>query len=382
MRVVHVITGLATGGAEVMLRKLLAGMDRQRYESHVISLIPGGRLAGEIRELGVPVVELGLKRGIPSPLAAYKLARAVRQIRPQAIQGWMYHGNLAAWLAWWMSGRQAALFWNIRQSLYDLSREKRGTRAVIRFCARHAAGVTRILYNSNTARRQHEAMGYPSRLGMTIPNGFETEVFRPDPDTPVRLRAELGVPAEMVLIGLVARYHPMKDHHNFLEAAAHLSARYPQVGFVLAGNGVDTRNDALRNQVDALGLRERVFMLGERSDVAELTAGLDVATSSSNSEAFPNAIGEAMACGVPCVVTDVGDSADIVGDTGLVVPPGNSVALAEAWATMIEMGSDKRGALGHQARKRVEACYSLRQTARQYEDLYAANPNKAFPCVE
>ena len=195
MRVLHVITGLATGGAEIMLRKLLAGMDRHRYEPYVISLVSGGRLADEIRELDVPVIELGMKHGVPSLLAGYRLFRAVRQIRPDVIQGWMYHGNLAAWLAWWMAGRQATLFWNIRQSLYDLSREKMGTRAVIRFCARHAAGVSRILYNSITARRQHETLGYQPHLGMTISNGFETDIFRLDPVALIRLRTVLEVSA-------------------------------------------------------------------------------------------------------------------------------------------------------------------------------------------
>lgn len=373
MRVVHVITGLATGGAEVMLRKLLASMDRNRYESYVISLVPGGRLAAEIAELGVPVIELGMKRGVPTPMAFYRLFRAVRRIRPQVIQGWMYHGNFAAWLGWWMGGREAGLYWNIRQSLYDLSREKLGTRAVIRFCARHASGVNRILYNSITARRQHEAFGYPPHWGMTIPNGFETDVFRPDPTAPIRLRGLLGVGSETFLIGLVARLHPMKDHQNFLQAAALLYSRHPQARFVLVGNGVDLKNDALRSQIGQLGLRESVFLLGERSDVPELTAGLDVATSSSNSEAFPNAIGEAMACGVPCVVTDVGDSADIVGDTGLVVPAVDPEALATAWAAMIEMGVEKRRVLGEAARRRVEERYGLSAIARAYEDLYASN---------
>lgn len=376
MRVVHVITGLATGGAEVMLRKLLASMDRDRYESYVISLVPGGRLAAEIAELGVPVIELGMTRGIPSPLAFYRLFRAVRRIRPQVIQGWMYHGNFAAWLGWWMCGREAGLYWNIRQSLYDLSREKLGTRAVIRFCARHASDVKRILYNSITARRQHETIGYLPHLGMTIPNGFETDVFHPDPTAPTRLRDQLGIGPETLLIGLIARFHPMKDHENFLQAAALLYAHHPQARFVLVGNRVDLKNDTLRRQIGKLGLRDGVFLLGERSDVAELTAGLDVATSSSNSEAFPNAIGEAMACGVPCVVTDVGDSADVVGDTGLVVPAADPAALADAWAAMIEMGVEKRRTLGEAARRRIEVRYSLPAIARAYEALYADNATR------
>lgn len=372
MRVLHIITGLATGGAETMLRKLLSGMDGRQFEAHVVSLGQGGRLAEEIRSLGIPVTELGMASGRPSLGAALALCRLARQFRPQIIQGWMYHGNLAAWLAWHAAGRKAALVWNIRQSLEDLAWEKAGTRAVIRFCARRSAGVSRILYNSETSRLQHEAIGYPSARGMTIPNGFETEIFRPDPEAGLRLRAELKLPDEALLIGLVARYHPMKDHRNFLEASALLSARNPLAHFVLAGREVDDNNVELRDQVSRLGLAGKVFLLGERRDVPALMAGFDVvATSSSNSEGFPNVIGEAMSCGVPCVVTDVGDSAHIVGDTGFVVPPADASALAQAWFELLSMAPEKRLALGERARQRVLQLYSLAQTARRYEALYA-----------
>lgn len=371
MRILHIITGLATGGAEVMLRKLLSGMDGRQFEAHVVSLGQGGRIAKEIRSLGISVTELGMASGRPSLGAALALFLLARQYQPQIIQGWMYHGNLGAWLAWHAVGRKAALVWSIRQSLEDLAREKTGTRAVIRFCARRSAEVSRILYNSETSRLQHEAIGYPSARGMTIPNGFETEIFRPDPKAGRRLRAELKLPDEALLIGLVARYHPMKAHRNFLEASALLSARNPLAHFVLAGRDVDGNNVELRDQVGRLGLAGRVFLLGERQDVPVITAGLDLACSTSNSEAFPNVVGEAMSCGIPCVVTDVGDSAHIVGDTGLIVPPADASALAQAWFELISMAPEKRRAMGERARQRVLQFYSLAQTARRYEALYA-----------
>lgn len=371
VRVLHVITGLSTGGAETMLRKVLAGMDRSRFESCVISLMSGGRLANEIRALDVPVIELGMRRGLPSLFSLYELFREVRRFRPQIIQGWMYHGNLAAWLARNTAMRNAALVWNIRQSLYDLAQEKKGTRAVIHFCAGRSTSVDRILYNSETARRQHEAIGYQSALGETIPNGFETAVFYPDRCARARLLTELRVPGDAVLIGLIARYHPMKDHANFLVAAAWLAARYPLARFILAGTDVDAHNSVLVQLIEAARLRERVYLLGERADVAALTAGLDIATSSSWAEAFPNVLGEAMSCGVPCVATDVGDSATILGDTGRIVQPQDAEALANAWSELIELGEDGRCALGKRARARVKEHYSLNAVVQCYETLYA-----------
>ena len=369
IRVLHVITGLEVGGAELMLWKLLAGMDRERFESHVVSLMDGGMVGDEIRALGVPVHELDMRMRWPSPIALYRLTRIINSIRPQVVQGWMYHGNLAAWLARWVAPR-AMVVWNIRQSLYDLAWEKPGTRAVIRFCAGHVTGVARILYNSETSRRQHEAIGYRPDLGETIPNGFDTEKLRPDPAAPDRVRKMLGVEFDVVLIGLVARFHPLKDHGNFLAAATRLLARHPNAGFVLVGRGLDDGNKAITRQIATNGLKGKVFLLGERDDVAALTPGLDIATSSSKSEAFPNAIGEAMSCGVPCVVTDVGDCAQIVGDTGLVVPPGSAQALAAAWAELIEMGAEKRRALGERARLRVQERYALASVVGRYENLY------------
>jgi glycosyltransferase involved in cell wall biosynthesis len=179
------------------------------------------------------------------------------------------------------------------------------------------------------------------------------------------------------LIGLVARYHPMKDHENFLLAASCLAAVRPDVCFVLAGYGVDAGNVDLLALIDALGLRHRVFLLGEVAEVATLTSGFDVACSSSWSEAFPNAVGEAMSCGVPCVVTDVGDSAEIVGDTGWIVPPRDPEALAVAWNKALSIGSETRRALGARARARVLERYGMTAVVGHYEALYLSAMEKS-----
>jgi glycosyltransferase involved in cell wall biosynthesis len=205
---------------------------------------------------------------------------------------------------------------------------------------------------------------------VVLPNGFDLDAFQPDPAARGSVRQELGISEETPLIGLVARFHPQKDHHNFMQAAAQLHARLPNVHFLLCGAGVTPENPALAQWVEEAGLRANVHLLGVRQDVPRLSAALDIATSSSSGEGFPNVVGEAMACGVPCVVTDVGDAALIVGETGRVVPPHDAQALADAWHDLLNAGEDYRYELGMAARRRVQECFSMTTISRRYEQLY------------
>ena len=201
--------------------------------------------------------------------------------------------------------------------------------------------------NSLAGRLDHERLGYRPRRWNIIPNGFDIDLFRPGASGYADSRRSLGLPDDVPLIGLVARLHPMKDHANFIAAAAHLHKLRPEVHFVLVGKGLDTANRNLLNQLGPLGLADHFHLLGERDDIAAITPTLDVATSASAyGEGFPNAIGEAMACGVPCVVTDVGDSAYLVGETGEVVPPRAPAALAGAWHKILSLSDADRQALG------------------------------------
>jgi glycosyltransferase involved in cell wall biosynthesis len=185
------------------------------------------------------------------------------------------------------------------------------------------------------------------------------------------VRAELGLPPDAPLIAMVARFDPVKDHPTFLEAAARLHARRPDVRFLLCGRDVTWENRGLAAAVERAGARGFVHLLGQREDVARVTAALDLSTlSSSCGEGFSNVVGEAMACGVPCVVTDVGDSGAIVADTGLVVPPRDPEALAAAWAQLLARPAEERAAIGRAARRRIEDNYSLDVIVRRYQDLY------------
>jgi glycosyltransferase involved in cell wall biosynthesis len=375
MRVMHVITGLSTGGAETMLLKLLSASSGS-MEHVVVSLGDEGTIGPRIAALGVPVHCLGLQRNAPNPIHALSILPLARRIDPQLIQGWMYHGNLMASIAALAlrksaSGKKPPVLWNIRQTVYDLRRERWLTARLIRLGGRLSARPAAIIYNSQTSAGQHEELGYRAEKRVIIPNGFDCQALRPDEAARQEVRAELGVSDDVVLVGLVARYHPMKDHAGFLQAAGILARSQPKAKFVLAGTGVSSKQSEIAEALRQNGLQDRVILLGERSDIPRLNNAFDIACSASAwGEGFSNSIGEAMACGIPCAVTDTGDSAYIVGNSGLVAPPRESNALAYAIARLIDMGRAGRQQLGAKARKRIETEFSLPAIAQIYEELY------------
>jgi len=353
-----------------MLYKLVSRLDRQIFQNMVISLQDQGVMGGRISDLGIPVYALGMQPGRPNPLPFLRLVSLLRRQRPQILQTWLYHADLVGLLAGRLAG-VPAIVWNLRCSEMQPADFSRGLSLITWMLARLSPWPQAILANSLAGRRDHERLGYRQPRWAIIPNGFDVDLFHPCTHDCADSRRDLGLPGTVPLIGLVARFHPMKDHANFLAAAAHLHKLRPEVNFVLVGQGVDTANIDLLNQINAMGLADCVHLMGERRDIAAITQILDLATSASAyGEGFPNAIGEAMACGVPCVVTAVGDSAYLVGETGEVVPPRDPAALAAAWQKILSLSDAKRQTLGRLARQRIVAHFSLDQVVRQYERFY------------
>ena len=371
LRITHVITSTDVGGAETQLWRLLGHLRGSAVEAQVVSLLAPGEVGRRIAGLGVPVLSLGLGRGgTPGPAALWRLARLLRRFRPDLVQAWMYHANLAASVAAPAAGAGRSL-WGIRATAVGGATLGRRTRLLVRAGAplSHLA-ARRIVYNSHAGRARHEAIGYRRPAGVVIANGFDTDAFAPDPAARAAVRAELGLDDAAVLVGHVARFDPVKDHAGFIAAAGRVAALHPEARFLLCGRGVDAGNAALAAAVAAAGLAERVHLLGQRDDVARLVAAFDVACSSSLFEGFPNAVAEPMAAGVPCVVTDAGDSGLLVGDTGTVVPPGDSDRLAAALAAMLAAGPAHRSALGAAARRRVVERFSMAVAADEWLRLW------------
>lgn len=369
-RILHIISDLSVAGAEIKLYKVLAACDRTRFDPAVISMRNQGDLRVAIEALGIPVFDLRIRSSIPSPLAAARLARIARHFNPDLIHGWMYHGNLAAQFAAGVMRAKPAVFWSVHQSLYSFDYEKRLTARIIKLGARWSHLPDKVIYNSNTSARQHEAIGYRSDKRVVLGYGFDTNVFSPSDEARVSVRAELGISADALLIGLTGRYHPAKDHSNFLRAASLLKNQHQNVQFVLCGRGVDSKNVVLARLVRDFGLSDRAHLLGERRDIHRIIASLDIAASSSSTEGFPNVIGEAMSSGVPCVVTSVSDLPQVIGDTGRAVPPQNAEALAAGLHELIALGAEQRRRLGAAARRRIIDQFSLNATVAKYEKTY------------
>lgn len=374
IRVTHVIDGLSVGGAEAMLANLLRRSDRDRFESQVISLTDVGPIGEAIRETGVPVRSLGLEPSPRQALAALRLPGMLRATRPDLVQTWLYHADLLGGLSSRLVSRRVPVVWGIHRSDLDAAWTKRRLATTAKLCARVSGWVpSRIVCCSEDAARRHVALGYHSEAMVMIPNGFDLDEFRPDATARGSVRSELGVPHDAPLIGMIARFDPQKDHASLLEAADLVACRLPDAHFLLCGLGVQPDNPPFaaltRRHPD---LAPRLHAVGLRRDIPRLDAALDVGVLSSiGGEAFPLAVGEAMACGVPCVVTDVGDAPELVADTGVVVPRGEPTAMAGAIVDLLSLPVDQRRAMGAAARRRVQQHYELDHVVARYEGLYA-----------
>ena len=370
IRLTHVIAGLERGGAQVFLYNLLSRLDRSAFACEVVSLTGHGAVGPRIRALGVPVRELGMRPGSPNPVVLIKLRSWLRRNPPDVVQTWMYHSDLIGGLAARWAGCDRVV-WGVHFGSLDDSINWH-TRFSAMACARLAGWLPRkIACPSEASRRWHIEFGYPERKFALIPNGVDTDEFHPDREARASVRAELGLPSDTALVGLMARFHPQKGHGAFVEAAARVLASRPATDFLLCGGGIDWENRTLRTWIEAAGLGNRFHLLGEREDMPRLMAALDVAALSSASEAGPMVVLEAMACGVPCACTDVGDVVNMIGDTGRLAPPDNPEALGDAIVGLLSAGEEQRARMGSAARRRIREKYPLSDVARRYEALYA-----------
>lgn len=349
-----------------MLAKLVGAMDCARFSNTVISLTDRGQLGEQIESSGVVVHTLGMKRGRPDISALPRLIRLFKSLNPTIVQSWLYHADFLSTLAVRFAG-SPILVWNVRCSEMDLTRYPPLTRWVQRVLAQWSATPAAVIVNSEAGKQLHEQIGYQPRRWDVIPNGFDTQRFHPDSSVRVPLRKEWDVPDDAVIVALVARVDPMKDHSTFLDAAQEVSKARQNAHFFLVGKDTQT----LAPAVSVRGLTDRVRLLGYRSDIERLLPGVDVLCLSSVGEGFPNVLGEAMACGIPCVSTDVGDARSIIADTGVVVPVRDPASLAHAIIGMIDRGLAARERLGRAARARIEGEYSLSKIVDRYTALYS-----------
>ncbi|MHC1783320.1 MAG: glycosyltransferase [Anaerolineaceae bacterium] len=351
--------------------KLLMGLDRSLVSSRVVSLTTSGIVGGKIADLGIQVQTLNMEAGRLDPIAVFRLAKLLKSAGSELVQTWMYHADLIGGSAAFLSGGIPTL-WNIRNSTLDRETSKKSTRMVvgINACLSHWL-PKRILVCSENARFVHKNLGYAGEKMQLVPNGFNLNEFHPDSSARKWLLQELNLADDIHLIGLVARFDPQKDIHSFIMAAKTVHAKLPNIHFILCGDRMGPENQELTDWLDNEELRDKFHLLGRRDDMPRVTAGFDLAVSSSAyGEAFSNVIGEAMACGIPCVATDVGDSAAIIADTGLIVPPRDPQKLADAIINLMRRPDSERETLGSAARERIQSNYDLKAVIEAYTRIY------------
>jgi glycosyltransferase involved in cell wall biosynthesis len=359
-KIVYVTAGLEGGGAEAMLARLATAKPAVADHITVVSLLPADTQAARLRAAGVTVVELCFDRAVSAGAGIIRLARLIAELRPDIVQGWMYHGDLAALVALLMSGRRKTtrLVWSIRCSALDLRHYGPGLRLVVNACTRLSPWPDLVIANSVAGLKSHLALGYRPRRTEVIANGIDVDEYQPNAAARDAVRRELGIPEGAIVLAHVARVDPMKDQATFLAAMAGL----PEILALMVGAGTEN-----------LSVGRNVVRLGRRDDVRRLLAAADFVVSSSRfGEGFSNALAEGMACGLPPVATDVGDARVIAGDTGLVVPPEDPDALAAAIRTLAGEPAAAQAERGRRARRRIVEHFALAGAVQRYAELYAS----------
>ena len=354
-----------------MLFKVLKYLDKDKFYPNVISLTTKKEIGDWIETLGIPVEALGMRSARLNPVKFLRLVHRLHELNPDAVHTWMYHADLLGGVAARLAGVRA-VGWGVRHGNFSPLDNKRSTFWVMKTCSVLSHRIPRkILCCSQVAKDIHISAGYDRSKMVVVPNGFDLSRYGPDTEARLSVRSELGLPKHTPLVGLIARFNPQKNQAGFFEAAKLVHLNCPDAHFLLAGAGVEEHNPTLRDAIRQAGVEANTYLLGRREDIPRLMAALDVlASSSSFGEAFPNVLGEAMACGVPCVVTDVGDSAEIVGETGRVVAVEDMQGLAHHIVEILQLSPKERRALGARARERIRERFEIESVVREYERFY------------
>ena len=366
-QVLHVITGLEVGGAEMALYRLILAFRDSPYAHTVIALRPGGGMYRRFVESGIRLIVLDVRRSPVSHLL--RLYRLIRTLRPDIVQTWLYHADFLGGLAARLAGNRNVI-WGVRTTDVD-GGCARATAFVRQACASLSRWVPHtIVCVAEAARRSHSLLGYDSDRMVVVGNGFDLSSLASNQFQRRQLRAQYGVDDDDVVVGTLGRFNLDKDHENFVQAAGQLVEQHARLRFLMVGKGLDANNNDLMRWINATGHADRFVLLGERSDAAACLAAMDIFCLSSRTEAFPNAVGEAMAMGLPCVATDVGDVAVLMADTGVLVPKANPSALAQGVAGLMARGPAYRQQMGQRAKERIRGTFTMACVRERFELIY------------
>ena len=356
-----------------MLFRLALAEQKRGNQHHVISLMDRGVYGDRLDQANVCVYTLNFKRSKVTFAGLCKLYVLIRKINPDLIQTWMYHSDLIGGAIARLAGMRS-IVWGIRHANLNIDHNSRATLGIVRICAFLSRWVPRkIISCSEQATYIHKALGYQADKFIQIPNGYSMERLKPDAVARTSVRAELGIPSDMFVVGMVARFDVQKDHHNLVQALGLLKRRGVPFVCLLVGVGMTESNHELCAWLKVADVVSNVKLLGPRTDVPAVMNALDLHVLSSLGEAFPNVLAEAMACGTPCVTTDVGDAAAIVANHGWVVAAKNSAALADALTQAHKsFVSDSTAWQARQAacRAHIMANFELEQMCERYRQAW------------
>jgi len=367
IKVAHISTSLETGGAEVQLLRLLTGLDKNKFELMVISLHNETYLADQIRELGLPVHSIQLKKNPFNLRKAYSL---LKEFNPDVIHGTMYEGGVVGTLFNKFLPKKPPVIWTVHEGLEHYRKEPLRKQIQLRLWSLISNLPDCMMYVSHLNCKQHLDWGFKNRKALVLTNGVNTNTFKQNPKARKKIRESLNISDDTFVIGITARFHPVKNHVGFLTAAGLVHKTNPDVHFVMVGTDIDENNETLTQLIKEFDLENHVHMLGNRDDIPDIVNAYDVASLTSIGEAFPLTLGEAMATGVPCVATNVGDNEFIIADTGRIVPVNDEQALANAWQELAEMDKNEFKLLGEAALQRTLEKFTLEKQVKAHEDLY------------
>lgn len=371
MQVTHIITGLNNGGAEAVLYRLCTNDTGATHT--VISLMDMGKYGPMLEKAGITVHCLNMPQGRVTLSGLRKLYTLLKKAKPDAVQTWMYHADLIGGVIAKLAGVKK-VFWGIRHSNLEPDKSKRSTIVIAKVCARLSKRVpTGIVCCADKALAVHAAIGYDKRKISVIYNGYSLDQFNINTEAGNAVKQEMDIAHVPFVLGLVGRFNPQKDHANLLNALVLLKEKNKEFVCLLVGAGINSDNTALYEQIKRFGLLDHIRLLDQRSDIPAVMNALDVHVLSSTTEGFPNVLAEAMACGTPCVTTNVGDAALIVGDTGWVVPPSNSEQLFEAITKALnekQTDADAWNARQQAARQRIEDNFSIETMVGKYHRVW------------
>lgn len=366
----HIIVGLNVGGAELMLKRLVESLNESpSYSQIIVSLTSIGDIGAHLQARGITVHEMGMRSALSAPFAMWNLVRLIRRERPDVVQTWMYHADLIGGLAARIAGA-CTIVWCIRSTTIP-----QGVLSItfwlVRLCAFFSYFIPdRIICCANAAKASHLKLLYSKKKIIVIPNGYSFPSLKGNTSSSREVRIELGLKDDEIVIGVVGRFDPLKDFYNFVSAAAFIVKKREDIKFLMVGRGNEWSNMTLCGWLEDAGLIDKFCLVGQQTDVSYYLSAMDIFCLSSVEEAFPNVVVEAMAIGLPCVVTRAGDAADILGDEKFVVPVKDPDSLAKALLQACQLDLVNRQLIGQSNAKRVRDKYDINKISQNYVNVY------------